>query len=156
MKYREMRLKKKEITDTNIVNDILMNGEYGTMSTVGEDNQPYGIPVNYVVHDNNIYFHCAMKGHKIDNIRYNNKVSFSVVGRSKVIPEQLSTDYQSINVFGKATEVYDTEEKKTALINILEKYTPKQMDMGLSEIEKLFKATMVIKITIDHITGKGR
>ena len=64
---REMRRKDKEIGMDDAIN-FLTEHEYGVLSTVGTDGQPYGVPLNYVYKDNCIYFHCALTGHKIENI----------------------------------------------------------------------------------------
>jgi nitroimidazol reductase NimA-like FMN-containing flavoprotein (pyridoxamine 5'-phosphate oxidase superfamily) len=45
---------------------LLATGEYGVLSTVGEDGQPYGMPLNYVYKNDVICFHCARVGPKIE------------------------------------------------------------------------------------------
>ena len=47
---------------------LLKRGEYGILSTSDKHNQPYGIPVNYVVMEGSIFFHCATEGQKLENI----------------------------------------------------------------------------------------
>ena len=61
--------------------DILNKGEYGILSTVSADGQPYGTPINFCLINDCIYFHCAKEGHKLDNISANSKVCFCVVGK---------------------------------------------------------------------------
>jgi len=149
---REMRRKDKQIgTDEAI--QLLNECEYGVLSTVGNDGQAYGVPLNYVYHDNCIYFHCALKGHKIDNIDTNPKVSFCVIGNTKVLPSEFSTEFVSTVVFGVASEVQGTE-RYDALVLLLEKLSPDFMEEGKKYIEKFDKATKVIKIDIQHISGK--
>ncbi len=149
---REMRRKDKEIgTDEAI--DFLTECEYGVLSTVGNDGQPYGVPLNYAYKDNCIYFHCTLTGHKIDNIDNNPKVSFCVVGDTKVLPSEFSTNYVSAVVFGVASEIQGTE-RYNALVLLLEKFSPDFLEEGKKYIEKLDKATKVIKIEIQHISGK--
>lgn len=147
-----MRRKDKKIgTDEAI--KLLAGGEYGVLSTVDNDGQPYGVPLNYVYKDNCIYFHCALIGHKIDNITNNPKVSFCVVGDTKVLPAEFSTHYVSAIAFGIASEAQGTE-RYNALIWLLEKYSTEFMEAGKEYIEKLDKATKVIKIEIGHVSGK--
>jgi nitroimidazol reductase NimA-like FMN-containing flavoprotein (pyridoxamine 5'-phosphate oxidase superfamily) len=55
MKHREAR-------------GILNKGEYGVLSTVSAEGQPYGTPLNYCLIDDSIYFHCATEGHKLKNL----------------------------------------------------------------------------------------
>jgi nitroimidazol reductase NimA-like FMN-containing flavoprotein (pyridoxamine 5'-phosphate oxidase superfamily) len=43
---------------------LLKRGEYGILSTSDKNNRPYGIPVNYVVMEESIFFHCATEGQK--------------------------------------------------------------------------------------------
>lgn len=54
----KMRRKDRETTEERAY-EILKNGEYGILSTIGEDGYPYGVPVNFAVEGNKIYFHCA-------------------------------------------------------------------------------------------------
>ncbi len=135
------------------VADLLTQAEYGIVSTVGEDGQPYGVPLNYVFKENAIYFHCALVGHKLDNIEKNPQVSFCVVGDVEVLPAEFSTNFESVVVSGVASEVKETE-RYNALEWLLEKYSPNFMEEGKKYIEKLDKATKVIKIEIQHMSGK--
>jgi len=86
---REMRRKDKKIGTDEAIN-LLTNCEYGVLSIVGTDGQLYGVPLNYSFKDNCIYFHCALVGHKLENIENNPKVSFCVVGDTKVLLRELS------------------------------------------------------------------
>ena len=149
---REMRRKDKEIGTDEAIN-LLTKCEYGVLSTVGKDGQPYGVPLNYTYIDNCIYFHCALKGHKIDNIDDNPKVSFCTVGNTEVLPSEFSTNYVSAVAFGIASEVQGTE-RYDALVLLLEKFSPGFMEEGKKYIKKLDKVTKVIKIQIQHISGK--
>ncbi len=149
---RELRRKDKQIPIEE-AGILLSKAEYGVLSTVGGDGQPYGIPLNYVFKKNAIYFHCALVGHKIDNIEKNPKVSFCVVGDVEVLPSEFSTNYVSTVVFGIASEVQGTE-RYNALEWLLEKYSPKFIEEGKKYIAKLDTATKVVKIKIQHISGK--
>ncbi|MGM0418339.1 MAG: pyridoxamine 5'-phosphate oxidase family protein, partial [Thermodesulfobacteriota bacterium] len=133
---------------------IVKNGEYGILSTSDKNNLPYGIPLSYVYENNSIYFHCAMKGHKLDNIKQNPQICFSVVGKTKVLPSRFTTDYESAVVFGKAYEIED-EEKIMALRLLNEKYAPGYEKEGEDEIRKNLFATKVIRIDINHLSGKA-
>jgi nitroimidazol reductase NimA-like FMN-containing flavoprotein (pyridoxamine 5'-phosphate oxidase superfamily) len=151
---RNVRRKDREIETQDAIK-LLSNGEYGILSTVGDDNQPYGIPLSYAYENNSIFFHCALDGHKIENIENNPKVSFCVIGKTKVLPEKFSTEYESAVAFGVASEIQGAERNK-ALLLLIKKYSPEFIEEGHKYIEKLNKATKVIKIEIDHISGKAR
>ena len=135
--------------------EILRNGVYGVLSTVSKDGQPYGVPVNYSYTDSGIYFHCALEGHKLDNLRENNKVSFCVVGKTEVLPEQFGMKYESVIVFGKVVEMKD-DEKNNDLLELLKKYSSEFMEEGLGVINSTGDKTKVYKIIMEAITGKAR
>lgn len=149
-----MRRKDREI-DRKDAMELLIAGGYGTLSTIGEDGYPYGLPVNYVVMEDRIYIHCAKEGQKLSNIAYSDKVSFSVVGNAVVVPEEFSTNYESVVVYGRAQLITD-EEKAKALFAFIEKYAPKRIEEGRAYIARMAAATAVIGIGIDQLTGKRR
>ncbi|RJQ68788.1 MAG: pyridoxamine 5'-phosphate oxidase family protein [Desulfobacteraceae bacterium] len=134
---------------------ILENGQFGTLSTASCDGEPYGVPLNYCLIDNCIYFHCALEGRKINNIAANPKVSFCVVGRTEVLPDKFSTKYESCIVQGFAYESFG-EEKQKALEGIVRKYSVDFASEGFEFIEKYKDKTRVFKITIETISGKAR
>ncbi len=152
--HRTVRRKDREI-DIELATRLLTEGEYGVLSTVDPDGQAYGVPLNYVYKNKCLYFHCALEGHKLENIQVNNKVSFCVVGRTNVLPDQFSTQYESAIAFGTASEVRG-DEKHEALLSIVKKYSPEFIEDGKKTIAKYNDKTRVIKIDIDHISGKGR
>lgn len=149
----EVRRKDREISELEAI-DILENSEYGVLATVGKDNIPYAIPLNYVLYNNKIYFHCAKNvGHKLENIKYFPTVCFTVVGKTQLLPDKFSTAYESVVVFGKATEIFD-KEKIAALI--IEKYSPDFIKEGGLYIQKMIDKISIIEIEIEKITGKSR
>ena len=56
-----MRRKDKAMPDAKMLG-LLQHGEYGVLSTVDGNGQPHGVPLNYVLMNNGIYFHCALEG----------------------------------------------------------------------------------------------
>jgi len=152
--FKEMRRSDREIGKEDI-KKILENGDYGVLATIGENGYPYATPLSYVYYNEALYFHCAVEGHKLDNIKANERVSFCVVGKTKVLQEQFSTEYESIIAFGRAAEI-NHEEKKEALMAIADKYSPDFMAEGHQYIDRAIDATCVVKIEIDRLTGKAR
>lgn len=153
MNYK-MRRNERAISEKD-AKALLQNGTFGVLSTVSPDGQPYGVPVSYCFSKNQIYFHSAIEGHKIENIKKNNKVSFCVVGRTEVLPDKFSTKYESAIVFGRAIEI-EGDEKGEALLELIKKYSQGFIEDGLKYIKKAGKKTKVYKILIDSITGKAR
>lgn len=152
---RPLRREDRRLDDAAAM-ALLERGEYGILSTSDEHNQPYGIPVNYVVMDGRIYFHCATEGQKLENITANHGVSFCVVGRTELIPEEFSTRYESVVVSGNAAIVADAVLKRTVLEALVSKYAPDHRTAGKDYIAKLMEKTAVVQISIDHLAGKAR
>ncbi len=151
--FRQLRRKDKQLSQEK-TKKILYAGEYGILGTTGEDGYPYTVPLNYVYTPSGIYFHCAQEGHKLDNIRYNNKVSFTVVNSCRIMASKFSTEYESVIIFGRILTVKG-EEKKEALKQIIYKYSPEYEESGIKYIENSCEETEVLKIEIEHLSGKG-
>lgn len=135
---------------------LLKRGEYGILSTSDQSNRPYGIPVNYVVMQESIFFHCATEGRKLENITANKTVSFCVVGKTELIPEKFSTRYESVVVSGTADMIEDDVLKKNVLRALVAKYAPEHTSSGEAYIDKLMDQTAVVQVCIAHLAGKSR
>lgn len=151
---RELRRKDRAITDDEAT-AILKEAEYGVLSTISPDGKPYGVPLNFCIIDNAIYFHCSIEGRKIENIEKNNSVSFCAVGNTEILPDKFGTKYESVIVSGEVVEIFD-DDKQIALEGLLKKYSSNYFSKGLEYIEKLKAKTRVFKIGITHLSGKAR
>ena len=152
--FKEMRRKDRELINEDI-EKILLTGEYGILSTIGNNGYPYCVPLSYVYHDGSIYFHCAHEGYKLQSIKANNKVAFNIVLDTEVLPGKFSTKYESVTIFGRAN-IVQGEEKEVTLLQLIEKYSKKFIEQGKKYIDNAKDSTTVVKISIDHKTGKGR
>jgi len=152
--HHELRRKDRGISESEAM-ALLERGEFGVLSTVSPDGAPYGVPLSYCVIDNAIYFHCALEGHKLENITADNRVSFCVVGATEVLPDKFATRYESVIVSGMSKEVLDAE-KQRGLEGLVEKYSSDLRESGLRYIDSDGKQTRVFRITIDAISGKAR
>jgi nitroimidazol reductase NimA-like FMN-containing flavoprotein (pyridoxamine 5'-phosphate oxidase superfamily) len=135
---------------------ILAQGGDGVLATWGEDGYPYAVPMNHVLTDGVLYLHSALSGHKLENLAYCDKVSYCVVTSREVLPAELSTQYESAIVFGRAVRVEDPEEKRRGLMALLHRFAPDHLENGLAELERDFNRTAVLRIDIHRITGKAR
>jgi len=154
--FRELRRKNRQMTKEEAY-EILDREQYGTLSTVDKDNNPYGVPLSYAVIDGDIYFHCALEGYKLDNIKHNNNVVFSVVGGDDPTYQEhnFTTIYESVVAFGKAEIVENKEDQIAALKVLCEKYLPEFMNHFEEDISLSLPACLVVKINVEHITGKS-
>lgn len=57
-------------------------------------------------------------------------------------------------MFGTASDI-GGEEKRRALVGLIEKYSPDFLDNGKKYIANSFDKTKIVKVEIDHITGKA-
>ena len=150
----ELRRKDRAIPEAE-AKALLSEAEYGILSTVSDDGQPYGVPLNFCIIENCIYFHCAIEGRLIGNIKNNRSVSFCIVGNTEILPNKFGTRYESTIVSGNIEEVFDGQ-KQTGLEGLLAKYSSDFLEQGQEYIEKLRERTRVFKMTIGDISGKAR
>lgn len=154
-----------EITDEILINGVLENVEFGTLALCVE-NKPYSLPLNFVQFENDIYFHGAKKGKKIDMIKENSSASFSAVENISFLPSYFSTAdenaspathmYKSIIIDGVIEIVEDYEQKKLALSALMEKYQKeggyKALDDGM--YQKIINATGVYRLLNQQRSAK--
>ena len=129
---------------------------YAVMATVNSDGSPYCIPLSPVREGEWLYFHSALEGHKIGNLRHESRVCISCVGDVKVVPGKFSLFFESVVINGTASEITDREGKIHALDLISRRYTPDNMAAFNETIERQLALTGVWKIHIDEISGKGK
>ena len=152
--FKEMRRQDRKIDNSEAIR-VLEAGQYGILSTTGSNGYAYGVPISYIYNNNSIYFHCAVEGQKLENIKHNNKVSFCVVGETTPLPQSFSVNYESVIAFGKAVEIFENE-KQAALEALVVKYSAAFTKEGLEYIKKSSGDTRLFKIEIENITGKAR
>ena len=153
--FRDIR-RKDRILDNEKGMRLLETGEYGFLAMCGKNGYGYGIPMNYALEGKSIYFHCAAEGFKLENIQQNNRVSFCVTGSTQILPEQFSTAYESVLVFGRITCHLSEEERRKALDLLVAKYSPDFVDVSKEYINKSFHRTYILRLDIEHISGKAR
>jgi nitroimidazol reductase NimA-like FMN-containing flavoprotein (pyridoxamine 5'-phosphate oxidase superfamily) len=149
-----MRRKDKEITNHSEIVSIIRQAHRCHLALCDGDT-PYVVPVNYGYDRRSLYVHSAPHGKKIDLLRKNNTVGFSIetdieLLRSE-IPCEISQKYRSIIGTGKAILIEEEPDKIKALDIIMRQhgytgpfeYTPVQL-----------AKVVIIKIEIETLTGK--
>lgn len=134
---------------------LLESAEYGVLSMAGPEGVPHGIPLNFALTGDSIVFHCAPEGRKIDMLSANPKVSFCVVGRTQLMPEQFGTRYESVIATGPVEEL-SGGEKRQGLVLLVRKYSADHLKEGLEYIDRHAAGTKVFRIHLESITGKAR
>ena len=154
MQFRQMRRKNQLLSEAECI-EILNRNTSGVMSVIVDNGYPYGVPLSYVYLDGKIYFHCAVSGHKIDAIKNNDKVSFCVVDQDKVVPDEYTTYYRSVIIFGKARILQNEDEIKYTLTQLAKKYAPDESLSSINNEMKKCPHLLMLEIKIDHMTGKA-
>ena len=148
-----MRRKDKEISDKSAIKSIIEKANVCRLGMVN-GNTPYIVPLCFGYHDNVLYFHGSLKGQKIDLIRRNPNVCFEFDLITEPIESENACDwsmkYQSVIGFGKAVFIESSDEKRKALSVIMAQYSDRLFQFP----ENMLKATAVIKVEIESMTGK--
>ena len=150
--FPEMRRKKQLMKEEDCIR-ILKEGCTGILG-VSTAQYPSMTPLNYVMFDNAIWFHCAKTGHKLTVIKENPDVTFCVIGKDIVVPEEYSTSYESVIAYGRAEIIEDMDQKRNALKQLIHKYCPMMEAGSDSYIEDGIQDTGIVRIQIVHLSGK--
>ncbi|WP_297300513.1 pyridoxamine 5'-phosphate oxidase family protein [uncultured Brachyspira sp.] len=152
--FREMRRKKQLLSNSYSIS-ILKKCTSGVLAVLGDDNYPYAVPLSYVYDDNKIFFHAAKSGYKLDAIKNNNKVSFCVIEKDDIKPEEYTTYYRSVIVFGRAFIIEDDNIKREAIEKLALKYYPNDIKENRDKaINNEYNALCIIELDIEYMTGK--
>ena len=158
MKYTNEAVRRQDrlLLESRAI-ELLTEGEFGVLSMCCDDSAVYGIPINYAWNGNeSIYIHSATEGKKINCLDKNNAVSFCVVGKTNVISEKFTTEFESIILQCQAFRNLSDEERMEALMLIVKKYSPNDIKIGEKYAEKSFHRTEIIKLNIKTWSGKSK
>ncbi len=152
--FRKMRRFKQEISEQECI-ELLKNEKRGVLSIIGDEGYPYGIPLNhfYSESDGKIYFHGAKEGHKIDSIKKNNKVCYTVFDKGYRRENEWALNVKSVVVFGRISLVEDEEKAKEICTELCRKFTDDEEYLNY-EITHSLKNVQCLEIEIEHMTGK--
>ena len=118
----------------------------------------YVIPINYTYVDGRILFHCALEGRKLDMIRANPNVCFTV-GRQHGEPTEhvgrnCDAPFESVICWGTARVVDDLDERHLILQQFQQRYaTPENPRTELAR-ERVANCGAV-EIVVTRMTGRS-
>lgn len=151
---REMNKKERQLS-ADETKKLLLQSTEGTLAVNGDDGYPYCLPMNYVYLNDAIYIHAADRGYKIDALKENKKVCFSVIASSSILPELFTTGYESVIAAGDAEFVDDPAEKQMVMEAFVSRFSPGFEEGGMKFIKAAIHRTAVIKINILDVKGKS-
>lgn len=152
--FRPMRRTGRAISD-EAAKHLLRQSRRGVLAVNGDDGYPFAIPVNYYYdqEQGKIWFHGAKAGQKVDALKKNDKVCFTVYGNEHFEPGDWAPYVQSAVVFGRCHLIEDEALTEAHVRELGMKYYPGKEEVE-AEIAKAIKAVQLYELTIEHLTGK--
>ena len=151
--------REKLITNINEIKEILDKARVLHLGLADGD-MPYVVPMNYgyTMDDGKpvLWLHCATQGRKLDIIRENPKVFFSIECDIQPFEGDVACrygmGYRSLLGSGVAQIIEDVEIKKNALTYLMKTQTGKDFEFN----DKLVSVVSIIKIDVAEYTAKYR
>ncbi len=152
--FRELSRKNREISQEECI-ALLKSETRGVLSVIGDGGYPYGTPMNHYFDEINcnIYFHCGRKGHRLDSLRRDSRVSFCVFDKGFRNEGEWAYNVKSVVVFGRMEIVDDLGEVARITTELSKKFTD-DLQYVKEEIERSGKGTLLLKLNIEHMCGK--
>lgn len=153
-----MRRMERQLEFQQIL-EILKDASFGDLAFL-DHGRPAVVPLSFGFQQEEkrlaFFFHCAPEGRKIEALRANPAVSFSVVSRADVVlvePACRSTmHYAGVIADGEISELTVPAEKAAALDLIMNHYgAAGHFDYPAPMLER----TAILKLTASSITGKS-
>ena len=156
-----MMRRKDRLKDRSFCNELMDTCTHGVVAVATDEGAPYCLPLSLVRVNDDLYFHGAKVGRKLDLMRKHPQVCVTFVGRDEpafVPPTEYTTYFRSVIATGTASEVTDFDEKVMALRALCEKTTPDAMggDYFKNAIAHSESVTAVWKIHLDTVSGKEK
>jgi nitroimidazol reductase NimA-like FMN-containing flavoprotein (pyridoxamine 5'-phosphate oxidase superfamily) len=152
--FRKMLRIRQQLTDKECI-EILKREPRGVLSVLGDDDYPYGMPINhfYCEKDGKLYFHSGKTGHKIDAIRRHDKASFCVYDQGFRKEGQWALNIKSVIVFGRIEIVKDQDKIYDIARQLSRKFTDDEAYIE-REIRTSGPGTLMFALIPEHMTGK--
>ena len=152
--FRTMLRKKQQLPETECI-DILKTQLRGVLSVMGDDEYPYGMPINhyYCEQDGKLYFHGGKKGHKIDAMKRHDKASFCVYDEGFRRDGEWALNIKSVIVFGRIEFIKDQETVYRISKELSHKFTMDD-EYIQDEIRRSGPGTLMFALVPECITGK--
>ena len=154
-----MTRRERQVFDINEIIKILDKSKVLHLGLVDGD-EPYVVPMNYGYTMENekliLWLHGATEGRKLDVMRANPKVFFSMECDLQPFEGEVACKYglgySSLMGKGTAEIIEDVEEKMNALTYLMKTQTGKDFEFN----EKLASVVAIIKIDVSDYTAKYR
>ena len=152
--FRELTRIKQKLRNEECI-EILKSEKRGVLSINGLNGYPYGIPLNhyYNEEDNRIYFHSGKIGYKIDSLKENNKVCYTVYDKGYLKDDFWALNVKSVIIFGSVYFVNDINKIEEISRKLSYKFINDEKYIN-DEINRSLKNTLMFYIEIENMCGK--
>lgn len=134
---------------------ILRDETWGMLTVHGDGGFPYGVPMNYVWDNGTILLHATSENsHRLDALRRDSKVCFTVVPEHALDRERWTTIYKSVIVFGTAEIILEPKQRRAAMRTFMNVLSPEKTEEALCVCPPETARLVMIRITPIVITGK--
>lgn len=133
----------------------LREESWGVLSVHGDSGFPYGVPMNYIWDQGTILLHAtAENSHRLDALKRDSKVCFTVVPEHRLDRDRWTTEYASVIVFGTAEILREPEDKLAAMCAFMQTLSPHRLDEAFLACPPAAAKMVMIRIHPVMITGK--
>ena len=148
-------MKPERMTDRTSAAAVLKRTTYGVLS-LSRDDTPYGIPMNHCYDEGKdvLYFHGAFEGKKAALIQANPKASYVAVENPVIVPERLTTHYDTALATGEIYPVTDENEKAYALQALCRALCPGNEKAASMPFHTAARSVAIWKMTLTGLEGK--
>ena len=150
-----MRRKDKEIHERGEIDSILRRAQVCRIAML-DGNLPYLVPVNYGYDGENLYFHSAPEGKKLDLLNRSPRLCFEVETDVAVLPDknpcEWATRYRCVIGTGKAEIIRNKDAKRKAFEVILAQHGSHSIKIPIPD--NALKKVAVVRIKIERLTAK--
>ncbi len=152
--FRPMRRSKQALSEQE-TKALLSAEKRGILAVNGDDGYPFAIPVDYFYDSaqNKIFIHGGKAGHKVDALKKDDKVCFTVYGNETFEEGDWAPYLHSVVAFGRCKLVADAGQTEDRVRELALKYYPTKDEVE-AEIAKDIHAVQLYEITIEYMTGK--
>lgn len=145
----------KEFTESRDEMEKILSEESLGYLGLSIDDSPYVVPMNYAYINGKILFHCALKGKKLDYMKRNKFVCFTVARQSGAIEQHegkkpCHTNSDSVMCFGNARIIEEITERHNALNAFTKCFRPDSEEITVKRTKRCY----VVEIKINEMTGR--
>src|ERR1700749_3256906 len=139
---------------------ILEEGLVGHVGVVGDDGQPFVIPVLYARDGDRVYLHGSPLSRLLSSLADGVPMCLTVTLIDGLVLARSafhhSMNYRSVVILGEGRAIEDPERKDRALLALVEHIVPGRSDDARGPSRKEVRATGVMEREIDEVSAKVR